>query len=58
MTPKQKLKKLKELTQFYNDLNCSFFAMTSGFMSISDYVLLVNKVAPKIDELKKELNID
>lgn len=50
--------KLKYLTQLYSDLNCGFFAMTSGFMSISDYVLLVNNVAPKIDELKKELKID
>lgn len=53
-----KFEKLKSLTQLYSDLNCSFFAMTSGFMSVADYVLLVNEVAPKIDKLKKELKLD
>jgi hypothetical protein len=57
MTNKTKLKKIKELSHIYSELNNYFFAVCQGYLLISDYVVLVSNLAPKIDELQNELGI-
>ena len=57
MTNKTKLKKIKELSNIYSELNNYFFAVCQGYLLISDYVVIVSNLSPKIDELQNELGI-